>query len=272
MKNFKMKTKNSGIITGILILHLFLMGRCAEVKSQDFKTQNASKKWNLQFSDECKNNWQNNWFKDGLISTVEQSEKGMNLIAGPEHRNDAHHTVLWTKKSFKGDIKLEYNCTRTDSQVINVNILYIQAQGIGKEGKGSDITQWNEYREVPTMSKYYYNMNPLHVSYAAFPMVNEDPTNDYVRVRKYPAEEGKFGDTEIPPTYDKTGLFLPGVTYEITVIKTNSNFYFNVEGENEEKLFSWDLGENQSPEEGRIGLRHMFTRSARYSNFKIWTK
>jgi len=39
-----------------------------------------------------------------------------------------------------------------------------------------------------------------------------------------------------------------------------------------EKLFSWDLDENQSPEEGRIGLRHMFTRSARYSDLKVYIK
>jgi hypothetical protein len=108
----------------------------------------------------------------------------------------------------------------SDTQIINVNILYIQATGIGTEGRDKDITLWNEYREVPTMSKYYYNMTPLHISYAAFPMANEDPKNDYIRIRKYPAEEGKFGDTEILPAYFKTGLFLPGKTYKITVIKT----------------------------------------------------
>ncbi len=258
--------------SGILIIILFLAGSYTSEQAQDFESLNASTKWNLQLSDDCTKNWQNNWFKDGLISTVEQDEKGMNLIAGPENRNDAHHTVLWTKQSFKGDIKLEYNYTRTDSQIINVNILYIQAQGIGTEGFEKDITKWNKYREVPAMSKYYYKMNALHISYAAFNMVNDSAEADYVRVRKYPAEEGKFGDTEIPPSYDKTGLFLPGVTYKITVIKTNSKLFFNVEGGNEKKLFSWDLKDGQSPEEGRIGLRHMFTRSARYSDFKVFTK
>lgn len=241
-------------------------------KKEDFKRLNSSAKWNLQFSDHCDKNWQDNWFKDGLISRVEQDENGMNLIAGPVHRNDAHHTVLWTKQSFKGDIKIEYLYTRTDSQLINVNILYIQAQGTGNEGRGKDITEWNEYREVPTMSKYFYNMNPLHISYAAYPMTNEDPENDYIRVRKYPAEQGQFRKTEILPAYFKTGLFLPGETYKITVIKTDSKFYFNVKGKTTEKLYEWDLEEGQSPQEGRIGLRHMFTRSARYKDFKVWTK
>ena len=261
--------KNNSFVFLVLFFVAFIGCNAQE---NDFKSLNTSSDWELQFEDDCTSNWQQNWFKDGLISKVEQDETGMDLIAGPVNRNDAHHTVLWTKQSFEGDIKIEYEYTRTDSQIVNVNILYIQAQGIGKEGRDKDITQWNAYREVPTMSKYYYNMNPLHISYAAFPMVNDDPENDYIRIRKYPAEEGKFGETEILPAYFKTGLFLPGVSYKITVIKTQSKLYFNVKGNGDEKLFSWDLAEGQSPEEGRIGLRHMFTRSARYKDFKVWTK
>lgn len=262
----------SNLFLGLIIVLLFSIA-CKTEKPPDFESLNSSSKWNLQFSDKCTENWQENWFIDGLIAKVEQSEKGMNLIAGPENRNDAHHTVLWTKQSFKGDIKLEYNYTRTDSQIVNVNILYIQAQGIGKEGKGTDITEWNAYRDTASMWKYYFYMNPLHLSYSAFPMVNEDLENDYVRIRKYPAEtQEKFKDTEISPAYFKTGQFLPDVTYKITVVKTDSKLYFNVNGNGEEKLYFWDLAEGQSPSEGRIGLRHMYTRSARYKNFKVWTK
>ncbi|MBX2876824.1 MAG: YesU family protein [Saprospiraceae bacterium] len=245
---------------------------CQVQKSVNFNDLTAAADWKLQFEDPCTGNWQDNWFKDGLISSVQSSEQGMNLVAGPENRNDAHHTVLWTKLSFAGDIKIEYKYTRTDTQIINVNILYIQATGVGVEGRGKDISQWNTYREVPTMSKYYYNMDPLHISYAAFPMVNEDPTNDYIRIRKYPAEEKKFSETEILPAYFKTGLFLPFETYQITVIKTGSNLFFKVQGQDTEKLFSWDLEKEQSPQEGRIGLRHMFTRSARYRDFKVFTR
>jgi hypothetical protein len=73
----------------------------------------------------CTGNWQDNWFMDGKFGKVEQSKKGMNLIAGAVNRSDAHHAVLWTKKSFTGDLKLEYNYTKTDTQIINVNILYL---------------------------------------------------------------------------------------------------------------------------------------------------
>jgi len=259
----------------LLIVTIILISSACFAKADptDFKVLNNSKKWTLKFEDPCTSNWQKNWFKDGLISKIVQDEKGLNLIAGPVNRNDAHHTVLWTKKSFKGDIKIEYNYTRTDSQIINVNILYIQAQGLGDKPYVKNISKWNKLREVPTMSIYYKHMNPLHISYAAFPMVNTDPQNDYVRVRKYPLlKDQKFKQTEITPTFFKTGLFLPNVTYKITIIKTDSKLYFKVKGNNAERLFSWDLIDGQSPQKGRIGLRHMFTRSARYKDFKVWTK
>ena len=123
------------------------------------------------------------------------------------------------------------------------------------------------------MGIYYNYMNPLHISYAAFPMVNEDPDNDYVRVRKYPVTDDiSFDDMAVPPDFFRTGLFLPGRTYKITVIKTDSRLFFNVEGRRDEKLFSWQLDNIEPLEEGRIGLRHMYTRSARYSDFKVYVK
>ena len=116
------------ILSAIILLMCY---SCSYDAKDEFEKVNESKEWSLQLSDSCTGNWQDNWFLDGLVATVENSEKGMNFAAGPEHKNDAHHGVLWTKKSFKGEVKIEYEYTRTDSQLINVNILYIQAQGIG---------------------------------------------------------------------------------------------------------------------------------------------
>jgi hypothetical protein len=271
-----MKNKEKIVYISFLSLLIGALVSYSNINTQqndNFEVLKNLPDWKLELADKGTTNWQKNWFKDGLISTVEQSESGMNLIAGPTNKDDAHHTVLWSKASFKGDIKIEYNYTRTDTQVINVNILYIQAQGIGLKGFEKDISQWNSFREVPTMSTYYNYMNPLHVSYAAFPMVNDAPENDYVRVRKYPITNAKrFHQTEVAPTYFKTGLFLPNVTYKITVIKTHSILHFNVEGGGKNKLYSWSLSKEQSPQEGRIGLRHMYTRSAQYSDFNVYTK
>jgi hypothetical protein len=76
---------------------LCLLAGCSTPENNDFDSLNKSSPWNLQFEDDCTKDWQNNWFKDGLISTALQDEKGMNLIAGAINRNDAHHTVIWTK-------------------------------------------------------------------------------------------------------------------------------------------------------------------------------
>lgn len=242
-------------------------------KRDEFEKLNAAPDWELQFSDPCTDNWQDKWFLDGELATVEQNESGMDLKAGPVNRDNAHHAVLWTKDSFEGDIKIEYNYTRTDSQLINVNILFIQATGTGEEGFDKDITKWNDYRKVPTMSKYYKNMNTLHISYAAFNMNNDDPEADYLRVRQYPVSETvSFDDMEVRPSYYKTGLFLPGVTYKVTIIKTAEKLYMTIVGDDKNRTYSWHLNKPTSITEGRIGLRHMFTRSARYNDFKVYTK
>lgn len=253
-------------------IFVFVIG-CKVGAKDDFSKCNNSEGWKLQFSDPCTSDWQSDWFLDGELATIKHSEKGMDFSAGPVNRNDAHHAVLWTKESFKGDIKIEYNYTRTDSQMVNVNILFIQATGIGTEAFDVDISKWNDFRKVPTMSKYYNNMNTIHISYAAFKMVNDDPEADYIRVRQYPVSEKiTFDDMEIPPSYYETGLFKTGVTYKMTWIKTKTKLCLKVEGGDLVKNYSWEIKKPVSITEGRIGLRHMYTRSANYSDFKVYVK
>ncbi len=252
---------------------LLLTFGCKTGEQSHFTELNQLADWTLQFSDPCTADWKTNWFLDGELATIEHSEKGMDFSAGPVNRNDAHHAVLWTKESFKGDIKIEYNYTRTDSQMVNVNILYIQATGIGKDSFDTDISKWNDFRKVPTMSKYYHYMKTLHISYAAFNMVNDDPEADYIRIRQYPVtDEVSFDDMEIPPAHYNTGLFLTGVTYRMTWIKTAAKLYLKVMGGEKTEEYSWDLPKSDSITEGRIGLRHMFTRSANYSDFKVYLR
>lgn len=257
----------------IILLTMLLFSSCKDGNQHEFDTVKKSSEWKLQLDDPCTGGWQDKWILDGEIATVENSEKGMNFSAGPVNRDDAHHAVLWTIDSFKGDVKIEYNYTRTDNRLVNVNILYIQASGIGEDSYKEDISLWNDLRKVPTMSIYYNYMRTYHISYAAFKMVNEDPEDDYIRIRKYPVtEEITFDDMEILPAFYKTGLFLPGETYKITIIKTGDRLFFSVEGEETEKLYSWELEEANPINEGRIGLRHMYTRSANYSDFKVYVK
>ena len=79
-----------------------------------FEKAAAGAEWAGVFSDSCTANWKAKWFLDGEVGTVTNSSEGMTLTAGPEFKNDAHHMVLWTKDSFEGDLKIEYEYTRLD--------------------------------------------------------------------------------------------------------------------------------------------------------------
>lgn len=241
---------------------------------ETFNKLNQSDIWQLQFNDKGTKNWQSNWFLDGHFAQIKNTPKGIIFNAGPEERNDAHHAVLWTKKSFKGDLKIEYQFTRTDEKTTWACILYLQATGIGISPYDADISKWNKLREIPAMKTYFNNMKALHISYASFDNYNTDKNKDYIRVRQYPVKPGENFNTttEIPKPYLETGLFKTGETYKITIIKTTERIYFKVTGKNISKLFFWDLSNSKPLDEGRIGLRQMFSRSAIYKNFTVYTR
>ncbi|NJB35078.1 DUF1961 family protein [Croceivirga sp. JEA036] len=227
--------------------------------------------WKLTFQDDCTEDWSKLWFLDGLKASVENSDSGMHFKAGPDAENDAHHAVLWTKESFSGDVKIEFDYTRTDAANKYVNILYIQATGDGEGDYVEDISKWNKKREVPAMRQYFENMNVFHISFAAFG--NTGDGFHYVRARRYPKlKDQSFQLTQIAPSYDMQGFFETGKTYHITAIKTAEKLSFKMEHDGREQYFEWDISKIAPINDGRIGLRHMYTRSARYSNFKIYTK
>lgn len=236
--------------------------------NNDFNQLNNSKKWKLKFKDSCTNNWKDHWFLDGKRAKIKHTETGMNFTAGPIERDDACHAVLWTNNVFKGDIKIEYQYTRTDTSTAWVNIIYIQATGVKPFKK--NIYKWRNKRTIPAMKTYFNYMKTLHISYAAFNKTNEE----YIRVRKYPVVPGENFNTttEITPAIFNTGLFKPFKTYKITIIKTGKSLYFKVENNDESEIYFWNTSDTAPINKGRIGLRHMFTRSATYSNFKVFTK
>lgn len=236
-------------------------------KDQAAFEQAAAGEWSEVFSDPGKDDWQQKWFLDGEVGTVTNTQEGMVLTAGPEFRNNAHHMVLWTKQSFEGDLKIEYGYTRLDEATNCVTILYIQAMGGGEGPFVKDITKWNDLRKVPAMDMYFNHMNTYHISYAAFPGENDDTS--YVRGRRYmPGKDGLKG-TGLKPDYLPEGLFKTGVPHRITVVKKARDLFVRIE--NAEQTIHCHMPNPDLPEitAGRIGLRHMFTRSARYENFRI---
>ncbi|MFT6868190.1 MAG: type 1 glutamine amidotransferase [Cyclobacteriaceae bacterium] len=233
-------------------------------------TEPSWKKKQLLFDDSGTTDWRRKWFLDGSHATITHDENGMHFQAGKEWGNDTSHAVLWTKKSFKGNILIEYDYTRTDSETRGVNILYFHTTGKGDNEYPKDIRKWNDEREIPTMSTYFRNMNAYHISYAT--SSNNLDTTDYVRLRRYEAQY-RLSGTEILPDNFNTGLFKKDVTYHIEISRFENEIKMKVTNPAEpsnNQTFSWDASGKPSCDQGWIGLRHMYTRSAIYKNFKVW--
>jgi hypothetical protein len=225
--------------------------------------------WEKVFTDSCTGDWKEQWFLDGQVASVSNSELGMQLTAGPQFKNDAHHMVLWTKESFDGDVKIEFDFTRLDFETRCVNILYIQATGSGKEPYKKDIAEWNELRQVPAMRVYFNHMNAYHISYAAFPNMG-DERQSYIRARRYMPELIGLEGTNLQPDYFPDDLFAPGVPHKITVIKKERDLYMKVSNADQTYYCHFMNPDLPIIEKGRIGLRLMYTRSSRFANFKIY--
>ncbi len=226
--------------------------------------------WHPAFADDCTGDWTGGWFLDGEVGTVRTGPDGMTLTAGSEFKNDSHHMVLWTKRSFTGDVKVEYDYTRRDDENRCVTIMYIQATGSGAEGFDTDITRWNDRRRVPAMRLYYDHMHTYHLSYAAFGN-DGATTRSYIRGRRYMPTGGGLRGTEMKPEYWSDTLFAKDVKHHLMIIKKDRDLLLRIE--NPREVFYGKLVNTSLPAitEGRIGLRHMFTRSATYRNFRIST-
>ena len=226
--------------------------------------------WKEVFLDPCTGNWRDRWTLDGLKATAANSKKGMDFKAGPVRKENAAHAVMWTKNSFTGDIRLDYEYTKTDDATEAVTILYLQATGSGADGYDKDITRWSDKRAVPAMSEYFNHMDLLHISYAAFGIGNVDAQNDYIRARRYMPETGNgLAKTDLKPDYLRTGLFAKDVPHRITVIKKGDDLFMFIRNTEKEILCRWKTDESLPITEGRIGLRHMWTRAARYRDFRV---
>lgn len=237
-------------------------------ESVEFKNAN-NLPWKIVFEDDCKKSWQKKWVMDGKKSHITHSELGMDYFSGSEAHNDAGHTVLWTKKNFSGDVKIEFDFTRIDSSNLGVNIMYVLATGSGKGPYKKNIFKWNDLRQIPEMKTYYNHMNTYHISYAAYSFEKNNP--DYIRARRYLPETGQgIEGTALPPEYENPDLFAYGIKHHIVIIKQGSKLYMEVSSPTKTKLFWFNTSSLPPIKSGRIGLRQMWTRNSRYANFKIY--
>lgn len=254
-----------------IMLFFALAGLMISINAQEeefYKIQKLD--WKQSFYDPGTSDWEKNWLLDGQKARVYNSLQGMEFYAGPVPREDSSHSVLWTRKSFSGDVKIEYEYTRLDAATKYVNIIYIQATGSGEGDFDKEIFNWSANRNIPAMRTYFNHMNTYHISYAAFGNTDEPEKVDYIRARRYMPESGKgLKGTDLAPDYFDSGLFQPGVKHHITVIKRGNDLYMEILGPEKRMVCHWKNTSLPAIHEGRIGLRHMASRNARYKNFRI---
>jgi len=239
-----------------------------------FTELNEAEFWQQQFYDNGSRNWQEKWFMDGNEAHITHSENGMTFTTGELEMAPSHHAVLWTKQSFVGDIKIEYDFTRLDTENKWATMLYVQATGVDDGIYHKDISQWRELRNIPYMKTYFNHMNLLHISYASYGKDDIGVDKDYIRARRYPVKEGEVfrTDTVIEGDVFTSGFFVPNKTYHIIVIKKQHNLFMQVTNDNKKsRLFSWNTSKFPLVKEGRIGLRQMWRKSATYRNFTVST-
>ncbi len=123
------------------------------------------------------------------------------------------------------------------------------------------------------MRTYFNNMHAYHISYAAFPNVENSGGDDYIRLRRYNPHQKGLKGTDVPEDHVNTGLFTPLTTYHIQVVKYGNQIEMHIQNtqDPEENLTcEWEVSEFPPCDSGRVGFRHMYTRSARYQNIKVW--
>ncbi|MCM8531780.1 MAG: DUF1961 family protein [Lentisphaeraceae bacterium] len=237
---------------------------------EKFAEQN-SKNWQMVFLDPMVSNWQEKWFLDGQFAKVSNSGKYLCLNTESTETNERVFGVLWTKKSFKGDIRIEYDFKNVNKHFKGVNIIYIQATGDGQKDHQEDISKWSDKRTKAIMSNYFLNMHSYHISYAAFGNKPDVEYKDYVRGRRYlPEANQSMKNTKMKGEYVDTGLFKDQQWIHVTIIKNAKELWVEFKHPNKTLLCNFKNETNPSIEKGRIGLRLMPKRVSHFKNFKVF--
>ncbi len=226
--------------------------------------------WKLALAETGSADWTARWFLDGKLAAVRTAPGGLILRSGPIAAQDAGHAVLWTKDSFAGELRIEYDFTRLDAnrEHTSVCILYFHATGLGTPEFPADIFAWRDRREVPAMSLYFKNMHAYHLSYAC--TGGEDA--DYIRARCYPTKGSFQKDTLIAPSYGDVHLFATGETWHLVTEYTDHTITLTATRGSETHAWKWDSASFAPLHAGRIGLRQMRGRESHYANFKVFVR
>ncbi len=245
------------VVSAFIIIFSLSMSVRANDDNTDFGKL-RSQKWTEVFSDSCTGDWKDKWFLDGMKAKVSNDEETMTIDTVGKG-----FAVLWTKQSFEGDVRIEYDFKRVDENIKGVNIIYIQATGDGEKGCVEDITQWSEKRKAAGMGSYFQNMHTYHISYAA-------GKKDYVRGRRYlPLANKGLTRTQLSGSYSNVGIFLDKKWIHVTIIKQAKDLWIEFKHPDKTLLCHFKNKDKPSVEKGRIGLRLMPGRISQFKNFRV---
>jgi hypothetical protein len=230
------------------------------------------------FDDPMTGDWEKNWFLDGKRATLEHRDGGLAFVttASGVDKNvdraafDAEHAVLWTKQEFEGDIRVSYSYTKLPGCSWQ-KLIYVQAQGIGKDPYVKDIYAWRDLRQVAKMSEYFNHMNLIGLS-----------IRDEVRCKRYPWND-VAGNVELESEFLPRAEIKPmpiGREYHVVVEKRKESIKLRIADAETGELVvdhKWDLTsekvlENRDPkfiDKGRIGIRQMGGHKILMRHFKV---
>jgi hypothetical protein len=260
----------STIKTLFSCLLLIYTTHAADKQAHSRFLQETSKTWQQAFSDPMTANWQEKWFLDGQYAKVTNNSEYLTINTEDNEQSDKVYGVLWTKQSFNGDVRIEYDFKSANTHFKGVNIIYIQATGDGQKNNTEDIFQWSEKRTSAAMSDYFLNMHTYHISYAAFGNKPNIDYQDYVRGRRYLPEANKgMKNTVMKGEYNDTGLFKDQQWIHVTIIKKDKKLWVEFKHPEKTLLCYFENDKNPAINSGRIGLRLMPKRVSHFKNFKV---
>lgn len=262
-------------------LYLFVLLSLIAILSQLFCETQAlallfkkelKRPWKLAFEHKNSTPWQENWFLDGENALVTSKSNFFEINTQDRESLSRIYAVLWTKESFQGDIKIEYDFKKEDQHNKGVNIIYIQATGDEENGNSKDIQAWSKKRKSAAMSDYFLNMHTYHMSYAAYGNKPDIEYKDYIRGRRYlPLANKGLKNTVLEGEYDDTQLFEDREWVHVTIIKTAKEFLVEFKHPRKTQLCRFSNEDKPGIHAGRIGLRLMPNRVSHFKNFKVST-
>jgi hypothetical protein len=209
--------------------------------------------WKLVHENATGAGWQDLWSQDGP-STLEPQEGGLLF-----HSDKDQHDVIWLKPPVEGDVRIEYDFLPYESPG-GTAILFIQATGEERGIYVRDILEWSDVRSGGDYDLYKSHMNYVSVSYT-------NP-QDEVRFRQ------SLGFYLLERYEDADEVFERDAEHHICATKVGRRVSFEVTNKDsgETRTCEAEMRPEPAVTEGRIGLRLMNGRKARFSNFNVYTR